>query len=174
MATPPPPIPRILHHIWLGSPFPARFHAFRASWLEHHPVKDGEYLLIEKCHIVILCLISDPIYPASKGWTHHVWTDVEVAPLLDILWNKKAYLAAPNYGQKADILRYELLQRHGGLYVDVDMECVRSLDGLHGQGGPAFYTGFSNTGTVELNNGLIGCVLLMWVEDYYLGFLQCH
>jgi len=81
-----------------------------------------------------------------------------VGPLFDSLRNKTAYMAAPNFGQKADILRYELLQRHGGIYVDVDMECVRSLDGLHGKGGPTFYAGFSNTGTVELNNGLIGCV----------------
>ena len=110
----------------------------------------------------------------SIGWTHVLWTDAEVAPLLDSLRNKQAYLAAPNYGQKADILRYELLQRHGGIYMDVDMECVRSLDGLHGQGGPAFYTGFSITGTVELNNGLIGCVLLMWMEVYYQDFLQFH
>ncbi len=66
-------------------------------------------------------------------------------------------MAAPNYGQKSDILRYELLHRYGGTYVDVDMECVRSLD-LHSEAGPTFYAGFSNTGTVELNNGLIGWV----------------
>lgn len=67
--------------------------------------------------------------------------------------NCQAYLGAPNYGQKTDILRYELLQKFGGLYVDMDMECIQSLDHLHNL---AFYTGFSNTGTVELNNGLIG------------------
>ena len=36
-------IPKVLHHIWLGSPFPSRFQAFRASWLEHHPEKDGVF-----------------------------------------------------------------------------------------------------------------------------------
>jgi hypothetical protein len=154
-----PSIPRIMHHIWLGSPFPARFHAFRASWLEHHPTEDGGcYLMCALYLPMYMMLIPTAFYP--KGWTHFLWTDAEVAPLLHRLRNKNAYMAASNYGQKADILRYELLQRHGGVYVDVDMECVRSLDGLHGRGGPTFYAGFSNTGTVELNNGLIGCVCL--------------
>ena len=30
-------IPKILHHIWIGSSFPAELHAFRHSWLKHHP-----------------------------------------------------------------------------------------------------------------------------------------
>ena len=29
---------------------------------------------------------------------------------------------------KADIMRYEILQREGGLYFDADMECIRPLD----------------------------------------------
>ena len=156
-----PSIPRIMHHIWLGSPFPVRFQAFRASWLEHHPAKDGENLPVFAEYLLIyMLLIPTVFYPT--GWTHFLWTDDEVAPLLDSLRNENAYLAAPNYGQKADILRYALLQRHGGIYVDVDMECVRSLDGLHGRGGPTFYAGFSNTGMVELNNGLIGYVCLYY------------
>ncbi|GAB5034059.1 surface protein sur1 [Nannochloropsis oceanica] len=124
-------IPKILHHIWLGSPFPERFQAFRKTWLKQHPTEDG--------------------------WSHFLWTDDNIIPLLDSLRNKSAYIAAPDYGQKSDILRYELLHRYGGTYVDVDMECVRSLD-LHSEAGPTFYAGFSNTGTVELNNGLIGAL----------------
>ena len=77
---------------------------------------------------------------------------------MDGLRNRDAYLAAPNFGQKADILRYELLERYGGVYVDVDMECLQSLDPLLDARGLIFLAGFSNTGTVELNNGLIGCV----------------
>lgn len=102
----------------------------------------------------VLDLMSFFSFP--QGWTHRLWTDADVDSIC--LRNQHAYSAAPNYGQKSDILRYELLERHGGVYVDVDMECVRPLDDLHGQRGPSFYAGFSNTGTVELNNGIIGCV----------------
>lgn len=34
-----PTIPRIVHQIWLGSPLPERFEAWRASYREHHPGK---------------------------------------------------------------------------------------------------------------------------------------
>ena len=93
------------------------------------------------------------IHTSHTGWEHRLWTDAEVDLLGEDFRNRQAYLDAPNYGQKADILRYELLQTFGGLYVDVDMECLQSFNHLHTL---AFYTGFSNTGTVELNNGLIG------------------
>ena len=48
----------------------------------------------------------------------------------------------------------QILHRFGGLYVDVDMECLLPHDALHSR--EHFYAGFSHTGTVELNNGVIG------------------
>ncbi len=57
-----------------------------------------------------------------------------------------------------------MLNRFGGLYVDVDMECLRPHDALHAtSSGCSFYAGFSHTGTVELNNGVIGWVGLWGV-----------
>lgn len=44
--------------------------------------------------------------------------------------------------------------RHGGLYVDTDFLCLASFEDLHRR--YDFYTGVSNTGTFELNNGLVG------------------
>ena len=34
------------------------------------------------------------------------------------------------YAQKADIARYEVVHRFGGVYLDTDMECLRPLDDL--------------------------------------------
>lgn len=48
----------------------------------------------------------------------------------------------------------QILLRHGGLYVDVDFLCLASFEPLHRR--YDFYTGLSNTGTFELNNGLVG------------------
>jgi mannosyltransferase OCH1-like enzyme len=36
-------IPKILHHIWLGSPFPEKYVALRDTWLKNHP--DWQYML---------------------------------------------------------------------------------------------------------------------------------
>jgi mannosyltransferase OCH1-like enzyme len=57
-----------------------------------------------------------------KGWEYRLWTDKEVEQLS--LFNSDLYQSAPNYGEKADVLRYELLYLFGGLYVDTDMYCT--------------------------------------------------
>ncbi len=59
-----------------------------------------------------------------NGWQYMLWTDEDVKQL--DLYNSDLYRRAPNYGEKADILRYEILYNFGGLYVDTDMECVSS------------------------------------------------
>lgn len=49
---------------------------------------------------------------------------------------------------------FQILLRYGGLYVDVDFLCLGAFDDLHRR--YEMYTGMSNTGTFELNNGLVG------------------
>jgi len=53
-------------------------------------------------------------------------------------------------------LRLEILWTHGGIYVDVDYLCVAPLSDLPQRFD--FVCGASNTGCVEINNGLLGCV----------------
>ena len=44
-----------------------------------------------------------------------------------------------------------------GVYLDADMECLQRLDPLHrSENQCCFYAGMSNTGTVEVNNAVIG------------------
>ena len=129
LQSPSPRIPRVVHHIWLGGRLPRKFWDFRESW--HRVLGAG--------------------HPFDK-WTFKMWTDADVESFG--MENKAAFDAAPNPGEKSDIWRYEILHRYGGLYVDTDFECVKSLDELHCRF--EFYAGISNTGTVELNNGLVG------------------
>ncbi|CAM9411651.1 unnamed protein product [Choristocarpus tenellus] len=117
-------IPRIIHHIWLGSSLPPIFCELRRSWEAMH-----------------------------ADWRLRLWTDEDVHGLQ--LRNREAYDAASNFGEKSDILRYEILFAEGGLYVDVDFLCFGNFESLHKT--YDFFTGVSNTGTFELNNGLIGC-----------------
>jgi mannosyltransferase OCH1-like enzyme len=63
---------------------------------------------------------------AHEGWEQHLWTDddigtLEVRHLLE---------RARNHGERADLVRYEVLWRFGGVYVDVDVECLRPIDDL--------------------------------------------
>jgi mannosyltransferase OCH1-like enzyme len=62
-------------------------------------------------------------------WQYQLWTDDDAASYEFI--NKDLFESATNFGQKADIWRYEILYRYGGLYVDIDEECLKPFDELH-------------------------------------------
>jgi inositol phosphorylceramide mannosyltransferase catalytic subunit len=63
---------------------------------------------------------------AHPDWEFMLWTD-ENLPLLQCAHK---YHESRNYAQRSDILRFEVLYRYGGVYLDTDMECLQPLDGL--------------------------------------------
>lgn len=83
-------------------------------------------------------------------WEYKLWTDsdMELFPFT----NRKAFDLAKNLGTKADILRYEILYHFGGVYVDVDFECIKPLDPFIFAN--AFFAGIS--GYDCLGNAIIG------------------
>ncbi len=64
-----------------------------------------------------------------RDWEFRLWTDEDIEGFN--LVNKAAYDEEKNYGGKSDILRYEILDRYGGVYLDIDVELIQSLDILH-------------------------------------------
>ncbi len=55
-------------------------------------------------------------------WQYKVWTD-------HTGWENQAQIdAMPEWNGKADIMRWEILEREGGILVDADSECVQQLD----------------------------------------------
>ena len=66
-----------------------------------------------------------------QGWEYMLWTDEDVKKMT--LYNQELYDQAPNYGEKSDILRLELLLHFGGLYIDTDYECFKqeTFEELH-------------------------------------------
>lgn len=61
-----------------------------------------------------------------SGWKHVLWTDANRPTLI----NEAQFLAADNFAEMADIGRYEVVYRFGGVYVDTDTECLRSIEPL--------------------------------------------
>ena len=55
-----------------------------------------------------------------RGWKYYLWTDKEVQKLN--LKNKSKYNSEKTYNGKSDILRYELLNMFGGIYIDADSQ----------------------------------------------------
>jgi hypothetical protein len=118
-------IPRIFHQIWVGpDPLPDEFGAYGQTWLDHHP-----------------------------GWELKLWTD-ENFPSRETLIRPEAadLLRAP--WERADIFRLELLLTQGGVHVDTDFECRRSIEPLIEDAD--VFVGFRKPG--KLNGALMGSV----------------
>jgi mannosyltransferase OCH1-like enzyme len=66
----------------------------------------------------------DELHP---GWKLRLWTE---ATIPDDLQRREIYETLRNPSERSDILRYALLDRFGGVYLDCDLECRRSLEPL--------------------------------------------
>lgn len=106
-------IPKVLHFIWVGpKPFPRESIENIRTFIAHH-----------------------------SDWTLKFWTDrerplphpaMEKHLVQDFAFQKLGalYSQAANYGEKSDLLRLEILFQEGGVYVDHDVKCLKSLNSL--------------------------------------------
>jgi hypothetical protein len=101
-------MPRILHQTWKTSEVPASWRAYARSWQEMHP-----------------------------AWLYHLWTDEENRSFIAGHYPRllPVYDAFPYGIMRADAVRYCLLHHFGGVYVDLDIECLQPIDALIEPGG---------------------------------------
>lgn len=93
-------IPRIFHRIWIG-----------ADSGDPIPSRfEAYWLLLRTMH---------------PGWDFHTWTTVPLN-----LQCREAFDAATTHAGRSDVLRYEILAKRGGVYVDTDVEPLRPFDDL--------------------------------------------
>src|SRR3954469_5636980 len=60
----------------------------------------------------------------NPGWRMEWWTDSHLPDLL----NAKEFQAADKMAAKSDILRYEIIYKYGGIYIDSDFEPLQPLE----------------------------------------------
>lgn len=96
-----PKIPKIIHQIWVGPKLPPPYFA--------------EF--------------QEKILRLHPGWEYHLWSEAELEELHLDNWDlvKKS----TNYAEMSDIIRADLLDRFGGVYLDIDIDVLRPLDELH-------------------------------------------
>lgn len=96
-------IPKILHQIWVGGPMPDHLSAYCRQLRDLHP-----------------------------DWEYRLWSADDLAWIRHRdLFDRWEELAPLNRGQfQANIARLEVLHRHGGIYLDCDMEPRKPLDPL--------------------------------------------
>ncbi len=96
-----PSIPHILHQTWDSHKVPVFFKSWIKSWIKHHP-----------------------------HWQYWFWTPKEVRALLQKYYPAyvEMYDNYPEMIRRADVMRYFIMERYGGVYVDLDMQCLRNID----------------------------------------------
>jgi len=120
-----PKIPKIIHVIWING-------------------KIDDFNVPKELRKYIVTWIEK-----HPDWKFKLWTDADVAQIeLD---NQDLYDDATNFGVKSDILKYELVYRYGGVYVDTDFECLKPMDIFHHC--YDFYTGIQPLDTQYLQLG---------------------
>jgi mannosyltransferase OCH1-like enzyme len=85
------------------------------------------------------------------GWEHRLWTEESLPRELR---RPEARDRLRHPAERSDILRLELLWRHGGVYLDVDLECLRPIEPL--LGGLDFFCAYLKAD--QVNNAILGAV----------------
>jgi len=83
------------------------------------------------------------------GWELRFWTE---DALPGDLRRSEVYERLRRPAERSDLLRFELLDRFGGVYLDADFECLRSIEPL--LDGVTFFCAYNDPGRV--NNAIIG------------------
>jgi mannosyltransferase OCH1-like enzyme len=119
-------IPKIVHQIWVGDKvIPEEFLSFSDKWKFLY--RDFEYKLWNDNDVILENIIPPNIFP--------YYTDNTFALAF-----------------KADLLRYHILQKFGGIYVDMDMEPLKRMDDYIFE--LTFFSGMQSNG--EVNISIIG------------------
>lgn len=90
----------------------------------------------------------------NPDWQYVLWDDQSIRNIK--MFNEDIFRKTNNYGAKSDIARYEILYQYGGLYVDTDIECLKSFNILNSI--CDFYAGLYSSKEDTLNNALIGTI----------------
>lgn len=95
-------IPRHIHFIWIGSPIPQKY------------IDNVERFVLNnhQCGFNFTLWVDHDTKPIDKVEVRNVGTIK--------LQNQSLYDREVNYGAKADILRYEIINQEGGIYNDID------------------------------------------------------
>jgi mannosyltransferase OCH1-like enzyme len=103
-------IPRVLNYVWLGSkPMHPLMNKWREEWANLHPAW------------TVKLWREDPDLP------HHMLSCGDEI----VECRHPAYLSScPTCAKRSDVWRYEILEQHGGIYLDTDFEPALPIDDL--------------------------------------------
>jgi len=82
----------------------------------------------------LLCLLPDfrallLLQTHHPGWQEVIWDEASVLDLMqqDFPWFLPTYLSYPRLVQRSDVMRYMVLYKYGGVYLDADVSACWEL-----------------------------------------------
>lgn len=123
-------IPKIVHHIWLGGELPASYRRLRQTWIDIHP----DWVFVLWTDNSVNYKEGTKVLQGEQEFKDYLEKGVSPGDELVVdvhginLHNQLFFDQSTNYGERSDLLRYELIYRYGGVYLDTDMECLKRLD----------------------------------------------
>lgn len=131
-----PRIPTIIHQIWLGSPLPEECQILQKTWFAHHP--NWTYFLwtdtLPQTFAANVMVFKPRSFSDILTFLHDVAEKggIFIIDIAGLAFSTRGHFdARSNYGEKSDILRYEILYHCGGLYIDTDFESLKPFDIFH-------------------------------------------
>lgn len=97
------PIPKIIHQTWKDENIPNELKQFQLSWKNHH-----------------------------RDWEYKFWTDDDLEEFIKTNYREfySFYCNYPHQIQRVDAARYFIMYHFGGIYADLDMQCLVPFDTL--------------------------------------------
>lgn len=95
------PVPKLIHQTWKDSNVPKKWKKAQQSCIDYH-----------------------------RDYKYKLWTDEEGLELIktEYPWFLKTYLSYPYDIQRVDAVRYFILHKYGGIYIDLDVGCNQKLE----------------------------------------------
>ncbi len=116
-------IPKVMHQIWLGPNLPP-----------------GYFTEFQRKWRLL-----------HPDWEYHLWTETELEALNLDNWDLVE--KSQNWAEKSDIIRCDLLEKYGGLYIDVDVDPHLCMDELHQK--YDFYAGLEHPHKLATTNNRV-------------------
>jgi inositol phosphorylceramide mannosyltransferase catalytic subunit len=116
-------IPKTFHRVWVGpKEIPAIYEEYWRGWQAKHP--DYNFITWRDQDNIKYGTTIDTLTASPP-----VVYNQDVRNIISER-NKEAWADAQHYSEQSDIARYEIIRQFGGIYVDSDFECLRSIDSL--------------------------------------------
>jgi len=116
-------IPKIIHFIWIGSNVPDKYMANINTYIDNNPEYEIWIWHDDNILLANTPVLDTNLHKYKYKYKYKFQNINQIQFVNDFGINKMEKWAG-----KADIIRYEIIYKYGGMYIDVDSKSVKTFD----------------------------------------------